>query len=404
MKSSTISTKLKGGVKYNAPAEYNSAEFTNQKHLIFNIDWLSFRIVDTLSIELFDDKILNLRGGYKLILQEYGTPQFINLCFVHYEGEKIAEIQFNARMAALKGSAIVKIENHVFYSAFYRGFNEIFTTNLIDILNSKMLNVSRLDICVDGVEFDRFINDLRVEKKYYQLKQKNVKGVDNGYNSEFGGVFTGFYVGNRNGRRFGRYYNKTKELKKKGHKKYISEYFVSNGFDVNKDIKRFEIQMNSEFLGEVKDFDLSRILSKNDELVRLFELSLSNFFEFVSAESNDTNISRRKRIKLFDFSNVKVPTYVRVKKEKGSNIRTKKIVVKNLIFEALTDKEKTMIDKFHTAKKIVDDYDLGDWLISKSEYIVNEVWRYCEINNIEMINIETKNLFNLLSDYKDIEI
>lgn len=342
-----------------------SSDFMCQKKVLLTVDWLSVRLHDTMTPSLFDSEGIYRMGHYMFKLSETGTAQFKHKCDVFYgfpDSKKIGVLAFGARQQTLKGSMLYKLENHLFYDNFHSevaGFNEVLS-ELFSALCTTVLNVTRLDIAVDGINFDAFANDLLVHRKYEQIKVKNI--VARLDNKSFD--IESFTVGQRNGKKYGVYYNKSKEIEDNGFKKrYILDYYEANGFDTTKDIKRFEIRLNSEAIRDMGGFDL-KDLRDNDSLAKIMEFQIKNFFQFVPSTGIKTK-SRRPPVELFDFSGVDAQEYVRVPREKREGVRTVKIMVKRLVKEVYTSKE-VNDHKLQTAADLVQSYDLQKWLLAKS--------------------------------------
>lgn len=358
----------------------NPDRYKGEERLLLNIDWLSLRMEETISLEQFSEGLLN-QGGFKLEHLPGGAGVWNSRSVVWYNNEKVGILTWDSYLPTLKGSMVIKLENHLFY---YESFEFFKWWDMVEefaqTFGTAVLNISRLDLCLDGVNFDPLVDAIGFNHGVYQIKQKNTVVGHWDISSQ---RHTSLSVGKKSGARYGRYYNKTQEIKDKGGQKdYINYYHKANGYDPeNRDVKRFEIVYKSEFLN---DYGIHwQDLWKQEKLLALFKQSLDNFFEFVPLWHTDSRKSRRPRLPLIDWSKWKeIPVLIRIKRKIKDGIRTAKILVKKLIKDAMGFDGVESFYLLRAAGAQVEKYDLWEWLKKRQNYWPDEFKKYAALRGI----------------------
>lgn len=364
----------------------NLSPFTTHGRLLVNVDWLTLRIRDSLSNFDWDASQIQTVGPYRLQLAEHATPFFKKLCYVFFQDQKIAEIQFSARVAHMGEIALIKYENYIFYdeklassatrSSLFSGF--------FDAVGSFVMGVTRLDVCVDGVDFTDFIEAYR-KGVYLKLKSRNLSVT---YKDRVGLDF--FTVGTRGGTKYARCYRKKTEIKEKGGKKdYIFAWWKKNGIDYQLpgEVWRFEIELSADALKDIEGFvfhdspgggsffDIHNLLS-------IFEFQMRHFFEFVPARHSDSVISRRPRVQLFYFHYFQTQ-FVRVKRQTVEGTRTARIIVKRHLRDAAASGPgHQAYTAFTAAMSVIESYALHEWITHRSYFIYDDIRKWCEARGI----------------------
>lgn len=351
--------------------------FCNQGKFLLSVDWLSLRLAQTINFDMFGEDGILEKPSYKLELLEGGTEHYKHRAnvFCKNTGDHLGVLAFEANKKMFSGSMVYKITNHCFYDKTYMSgdFRDVLTNWFFEELNTEILNISRLDIAIDGVDLEDFVTDYFKYDKYERLGKSKMQPY--GYDDR-AKKYEGFYcgtLGNRakgqkRGKKIIRYYCKTQEIQEKNlKKKYILDYFKNNGFDLDKEVYRLELQLNSEAINDIGGFKLSHIYDV-EKLSSILEFHFKNFFEFVPADSESTDSvrSRRPRVQIVDFSNVCKSTYHRVKRAFVNGLRTTKIVVKSLLHAAFTDDTENGFYTLKTVSKLVKESGLTAWLTQKS--------------------------------------
>lgn len=383
--SSPVLLDLSPGDKYNARLDDN-CHLTNPKtsppRVAINIDWITFRL--DFQYEKF---LCNLDGADAQQIDDYffeyvghGT-NIHRWCFNVYHGDlRIGQLCTHPHQAHIDFSTF-KLDNRVLYDKRYMGHElsdyRTVTSSLFKVLEADVLGLSRLDICLDGLDLTPFIADYQYDKTYLQLNRKNVQF--NTWDREKG-LNASFTVGRRTGKKYGVYYDKTKEIFDGDNKKYyITEWHKACGLDIEKNINRFEIRLNSEALRDMEEFDWHLLFCEGREqyLASILDFQLLHFFQFVPKVHTDSRVSRRPIIKLIDLSNLATSEFTRVKRTLTETTRSVKIVVKRLLNSAFRAEEDTSELFLRSAAEYVSEYMLYGWLKRKSEDYIKEFTAHC---------------------------
>lgn len=380
-----------------------SFKFKNQSKLLITLDWLTLNVEDKFQLMEFDGQGIKETENFIYKLQEFGrTSHFNKMLKVYEKGQVIGTITFDSNNPKmLKGRAHIKFENHLFYSGQIKEVVE-----RIIVENSlQSIKISRVDVAVDGVYFHPFLN-----KFLYENKLKNsirrVRDTDNitpvGFTRDSiqNHKFTNFYIGQRGNRnkgtskssKFARYYNKTAEIKETGNKKeYILEHYKINGFDLTKDVYRYEVELSSTYISSLKGFEFMDIFDK-DYLISLLNETNKNFFEFV--HNDNKNITRCTRLVM--FRGFKTETiYQRIKRVIKDKVRTIKVSIKRAISDVMTGiysgnenivKAQSMINY---VRQSVNSYGLNDWFNTMFDWVLIEQKIKSRLQNVEISKSQT---------------
>lgn len=356
-------------LQYDTPPGFS--DYSNQPGLLVNVDWLALRLHETVNAELFVDGLFE-KGDYRFELLGYGSQFFQHIANVYHGKDLIGQLQFGSRQETLKESMVFKYENWLFYdSTWMTVCRKYLFSHFFAALETRVLNVSRLDIAVDGVFLNGFMESYRA-RAFDKLKVLNVmyRMFDDPKKDS-----NGFTVGKRDGKKFAVYYNKTEEIAERDYKKqYILDYFTANGFDVSKPVYRFELRLNSEAMRDMAGFEFTESIFEPSALADIFTFHLQNFFEFVPSESTDSRRSRRDKVRLFNFSGLK-RAYVKVKRALLNGVRTVKVIAKRLIGECWDDDGENVVNKLKSVAELLDKNSLWGWLSEKSDQIYKDLNR-----------------------------
>lgn len=295
------------------------------------IDWLQLYV--EMPLNDFDKS-----NVYEITLEPYQTRQFKKVYTIKSMGDKkpIATIACEAHSNIMaKNTGILKIENKCLYQSELKQWVE----HLIEKLNLKLLNVTRIDYFID---FQKFCGDVDVQdfiKKFVSGeiiklgKQKfqingNVK-KDFTYNYlKFGSKTSdiNYYL-----------YNKTLELKEVKNKPYIQQLWKKVNMKDDVDVWRLEFSIKNsqkilidEFGEEVSNMkNLS--MTNFDVMKQFIKMLLNKHWRYATRE----NFERDKcstRVKLIQFFNLDVvkSVWMRISEKLTSN-RMDKVFIKKLI-------------------------------------------------------------------------
>ena len=385
-----------GGVKYNAPPFDNTQKalptFRTQERLLINVDWLSYRMTERLNVGLFVNDVWEtgiysfrlLAGGTSIY--NYRADVFADWPF-HTDKKKIGTIAWDARLPIHKGTMSYKIENWLFYDDYNIGTCFTDCANCLAVaLGADVLNISRLDIAIDGVDFHPLLEGLLHGSKYLHKGTKSISRKDV---CPYTNQLQYFYVGNREGAKSCVYYNKSREIREKSNKQYIVEHWKQNGFDTEKDVWRFEIRLTSEAINciqEMRIFDDHFIKDTDNNnrriayfsnpavLASIFSFHLRNWFEFVPSHGTDSVTSRREPVTIIAWNEFKAQKYTRVGAYTGESQRTAKIVAKKMTIEAAGTQEAPLYRAYmKTVMDIIEKNSLRQWYKEKNFFILNDV-------------------------------
>lgn len=351
--------------------------FNCQSHLLITIDWLTLNVPDVFTGLKFDENELFQVGEYVLSWERTKkTKNFNNLYKLFHDGEQIATIASNSNSELiLKGRSHIKLENHLFYNGtLKKHISEIF--KIFAIGESK---ISRLDIAVDGTKIHLFTSKFyfnEIDKNHlYRIRDNdNITPVAFTRNHLQNHFFYSFYVGQmgnsktekKRGSKIVRYYNKSMEIRDNGLKKqYILNWYQKNGFDTTKDVYRFEVELNSDYIKTLQGFHITDLFDQS-KLQSIFIKSLENLFEF--RFNDDSNVTRCTPVEMFTgFTN---QHYVKATKSKPDKLRTKKICVKMMVNELLTgrfhkcqtlDENLQAVELLTVIRNFIREYQLHQW-------------------------------------------
>jgi hypothetical protein len=224
------------------------------------IDWLQLYVEMPLS-DIADNTY------YDVSLQSFQTRQFKKVYAIKSAGDKLplATLAAEAHSNIMaKNTGILKIENKILYQSDLKSW----INNLLQKLNLKLLNVTRIDYFID---FQEFLNDvnpadfikdfvsgniIKMGKSKFQINGSVKKAFTYDY-LKFGSKTSdvNYYL-----------YNKSKELRDVKNKPYITKIWDKSKIDHEKqDVWRLEFSIKSsqkilinEFGEEIKkDFCFS---------------------------------------------------------------------------------------------------------------------------------------------------
>ncbi|MFN5415565.1 MAG: hypothetical protein ACK5B9_00810 [Flavobacteriia bacterium] len=366
----------------------------NQPKLLLNLDWLSFTALDCLKVEMFNQNNQFEYKDYVFEIQEFGkTANFNNKVFAYRDGQQIATILFeSSHPTILKGRCQIKIDNAILYD---KDCQQIIK-DLIFALDLRNIKLSRVDLALDGSYLHDFINYYQYKndkKNIFRIKDRDniahpVSSRSQRLNHDFDTFTIGSY-GNKDTKtkkscKFIRYYNKTKEIKEKSNKSYILEYFEKNDFEMSIDTYRFEIELTSRFLISVKGITLDKLF-EFEYLEKLFNTALKNTFEF-RLKQKDSNITRMDKIQL--FKDLTKGVLDKVKKVIEETAYAIKVFVKKAFTELLIGRyaqksyEKIILNE--NRKRLIDDYDLGDWWKKNVDRFTDEITKKAKTKGLTL--------------------
>lgn len=314
-------------------------------------------------------EVYSISENVRLIWKGHGTSLFNALYDVYLQGEKIGQIQAfprSTKQQMQQDHIIFKLDNHILYTKYW-------LDTFLDFLNeseSKVLNVSRLDIAIDGVEqINDFLNHYFKTPKgiYEQISIKNggkIKHHPLDYDPNTK-KSTRFVFGSTKSDKHVAVYQKSKEIEQ-SNKKYIERFWENSGmeFKEGEEITRVEMRLNSKSTKQIQGFDWTR-LHCSKYLASIFKTQAHNFFDFYIKDNS--NVSRCTGIRLIDYEMLGAELLEKIQK-KEVNDRYKAKLTLHLIYKLwYTGK----LDEQALDNDFVNDllfrFDLGEWLNNKIE-------------------------------------
>lgn len=377
-----LSFRIERGYIYN-PANYSFQEWPGGSFLT----WLKNPLDDTsnqIGIVKTDTK------EFKLELLPGGGGKYLSKANIYFDNEHFAIILFDTNYPNLKGTAQIEITNPFLYKDCDL---QAILNDFLQGINSKVLNVFRVDVAMDGHSFRTFadqiykheivptrlglVNGGRWSPNYDTLKAENstIEG------------------GSRSSGRNWRLYDKDREIAEKSkHKVYILDHFQANGLRESKgNIWRLEFELKNDFLKTIDGFMWDDVFDKN-KLLALAQVATHNYFEWVdssvikgirNAEQRKKRLQRAERIQVIDFTRVKTDSYQRIKsKPKPKSDRTEKMICKYLAQHAALTSENEPEKALHyalAAGLVMEGNDLQNYITRKTHFwqpqIEREAWR-----------------------------
>ncbi len=181
----------------------------------------------------------------------------------------------------------------------------------------KMVNVSRLDIALDGTGFMDFY-------KNFVLKEvvEKIGKTDSTERLTSKRELKTFYIGSRKSDRYITCYDKTKELNDKGHKQYIRDYWERSGLDYKR-VERMELRLTNEAIKLIKDFDW-KLLGDFEYIASIFRSACEGSFYLTDEKIRKGKVIPSKKkfaAGLLDFVEKTSDTNVTRRIESGKRIR-----------------------------------------------------------------------------------
>jgi hypothetical protein len=364
---------------------------------LITLDWLSIRlsVSGSLSAKLSTgDEDVICEGEFEnwaFSPREVGTRFYRQVYDIFHYGEKFGVLQIGARQQTHIGTGIFQIENQELYCnslTALRGKIE----ELREMLGGTVISVPRVDIAVDGMDLRWLADAVELTQAVEKVGQDNFKGQE--WDREKQG-FDQFQMGARSSGRFVVFYNKTREIREKQHKQYISDFHKKNGLsDGGHDVYRLEFRLGWRFLSNLENFTWEGLFSWAS-LKRLILTASKNCFEFVPTQG-DKNKSRRPRLSVLLFSKIITP-FARLRRTVKDASRTVKLVVKDLLRQALVYDQVNWQHYLQVLKRRLYSAGLADWLSRKWSFIYIELEREAKIRGVRTNPLVT--VENIVGNY-----
>lgn len=333
------------------------------------VDWFqaTIRITDAYLLEqLNGDEIVQeiaVNDAIMLVSKGHGTEHFVKLYEVYMYGERFGVMQADSRnpVKFSRDRVNIKIDNHHLYSVdWLDNFKYLLSEMLSDVVS-----ISRLDIAIDGgsrpVELlQRSMNGRVVERKgNARLRMVDV-AKDNSIQQ--------YVIGSSASDKQAVIYPKGKELAI-SNKKYISEFWKHNGLQVDGEVYRVELRMNSKVN---KSYNWQQ-LDDAQYLASIMRTELKNYLEFyyVGKDKNKYRAYKNNSMEVINFESMGGVLLEKKRNQPAGDIGRAKETVKNLLREEYLH---GLNGVQQVVSQLVDYYTLHEWLGSRHQYWVECDW------------------------------
>ncbi|MGL2994560.1 replication initiation factor domain-containing protein [Flavobacterium sp. TSSA_36] len=359
-----------------------------------------------------DYLIINLMGDFRpfeasnssefdIIKEPFATKTFSDKYLIKYQGQNLATI-FSKPRASIINEFLsqLQFENHIFYTKSLDEISDIinlFTTTYC--LDFSAIN--RLDIAFDIHDKNEYYRKLNADLSNGALRVAGRKKGFSSYNEIVKGVCinNGFNFGSRGSSKFLRVYNKSLSLEI-NEKSYIQEFYKKNDFD-NKNVWRFEYQLNASFFTNLKSFghdkdffeetgqklvlpfqDVTYSLFNYSALIQLVIMAQTNFFE-LRENTGKSQVNKEKSVSFildFDYLLENIgkykPTFIRLKRSFVPSLVKRKRLAKALFREYVANFQNVTyivaLNRLLLEKNPFDGTTLQTWFDDKMRFYLSE--------------------------------
>lgn len=313
---------------------------------------------------------------------DYGTAVFKDVAHLSIDGVRFCSMVWNPRNKQLGEKLVqVKLENHILYLL---PLPEIKSTldALFSVLDLKVKNVSRVDVCADFENsneiFEGLVRGIASEKIRISGRPKSWKQFGNvamfGKTKRGSLNYQGIAIGRKSNSRYLRIYNKSVELQEVKYKEHIVKYWKENGMQ-NNNVWRYEYSLSNEFL---KTYGISyENLFDEKMIVTLMEKANDGHFE-LKYNTGKAEINKEKAVPLFSFEKLKkgVKRLFKCIRVIDETIQRSVMSVKRQIKGLYRSHYSTGCDSFYDAMHVhLTNYDLWEWFMLKENDYLREFQR-----------------------------
>jgi len=257
-----------------------------------NLDWLEFILVGDLKIGKRVDEYIEYYGGFVLKDTKIGTQHWTKMYEVYHDGLLFGNLRLDPRDFNVLDPfrQQFKVENERLYE---KGTLEL-CQKFFKAINSKVRNISKIDIACDGYGYARTMARYhsgmidRIGKANYHLHCNRHREIE------------GFDIGSKSSDKQITGYHKSKEIEKSG-KHYIKKFWEKSGlvgWESGK-VERLELKLRNNAIKKFENLEWER-LDEVEYLAGIMKKGMEKFFEF--RHVNASNVSRAKPIQIIDWN------------------------------------------------------------------------------------------------------
>jgi len=283
------------------------------------------------------------------------SAHFENIWNVYLHGELFGELKTNTRAPKIfdLDAMHFKMVNHRLYTEdWLQDFR-----HFVNELGCKVKSVSQYDLAIDGIG----------AKKYKEtfLKARDpkcnvhMKGKTHISTEGSGKEITYLRVGKKTSDKSARLYNKSKEIRERSNKTYISQVWTKSGLKQDEDTERFEIVLKSKVMA---NYDIWK-LDDPKYMASIFKTETDNWAGFyrITKDTNKARAMKANKFDLIDWETLGAELLPKAKAKKPTEVYRAKQAIKTI----LRQKE---VFGIKTIEGLISEYDLQDWLDSKAAY------------------------------------
>ena len=233
------------------------------------------------------------QGNFVLIRNERIKKQFYKAYYqVFYKGDLFGDIFLGTKPGTKNRSDEIKFQiyNEPLQTVYCKQICEEFMRTF----DLKYNHLIRIDIAIDGVQLDKFLDKFR-RKKIEIIGSQLVQTFEKNNKIET------ITIGKRTNGKMVRIYNKSADLKR-SNKGYIKQVWENNGIDTSEDIWRYETELRRKVLKKYEHLTWEETWSE-DTLVDLSKTGAKSFFEWVATKSKIKRKANRRRIEFMKWDN-----------------------------------------------------------------------------------------------------
>lgn len=377
IKPNTTASQVAAKLQYERAIErMTSKENFVVQHTI-NLDWFEAMLSGAfINGDNAQEKYEFDNGQIILAKKGTGTKVFKHGYEIYFKGKLFGKCHCHPRAKEILRPDYIQFQvcNNVLYEA--SGFSDI--KYLFEKLHWKLINLTRFDIALDGVDVMDLIDQYN-QKKIDRLGRAKLTTHIEGKHK-----ITGFDIGRSKGwNKMCTGYIKTVELEK-SNKNYIKDFWKRTGLQTEgREIQRLEMKIKNEEVKKISDFEW-KDLDNFEYLATIFRTSMKNFFEFIEM-GTDTNVTRAKRIEFINWDFLGANLLPRLSTKETSEVYRMKQGAKTNYWCYLASGGKHYAQM---AQEQAMNVNCLDWYMNKLEKWKEEYYKKCGHNKDGLISFQ----------------
>lgn len=311
-----------------------------------------------------EDLHIELSKNIDIVRQKGKDKIYAHIWKLYYAGELIGNLLTHPSFQGIEiNKAQFKIENELLYQSEWI---DIYI-NILNELNWIHNNITRIDIAIDGESVKKAINLIEQHDKGNVIKRKGKAEFHLTKNQNKDII--NFHVGSSSSEKVGTIYKKSDEIET-SEKRYIYDFWKTNGIQNIDDVHRFELRLKSKITNryELNNIDNLKFLNNSDYLSSIVKTEVKNWFEFYYG-GKDKNKHRlyNSENKTIDWLNESLGSQFLTKKpiQEKTNVYRAKRTVKDLYYWHFNNIKRIYNEEEETINFLVTKYKLHEWIEKK---------------------------------------